>query len=249
MYIPTQPTWIRFSGLPGCGKTTLINSVIDTLTLDGWEIFRLSENLFSRENLKAFHKNPGLNAYQLQAEAIEELLKRTVVLRSKLLARTNHKILVIDQTPFEYLTLFTSAFEHLGFLSSHGANTLYGQIAKLKYTIVNMRSEMRQIRVFYHNLIVPTMIRNVMTREPNPLTYDQTLMHKIFAEVEYLRINVEMVENRTFKIPDVVLYIKYEENCIPTDNLLNAITKKNSKGYMFAKKEDFIQPPIENELL
>ncbi len=189
------PTWLSFNGLPGCGKTTLIERLIPALDFDGWgQIILLPENVCDSATLCNFYRDPRRYAFKLQSDAIERYCS-TIRECGKEIRRKNEKsapYIVIEHTSIDSIFFFTCSYKKQGFIESEGFKCLMVKLENAKMRRDEMCSKLRHIEVCYEGLESNVMIRNITQREKerekkNRIPYTDDILRCTLKEVNFAR--------------------------------------------------------------
>jgi len=219
---PPPNLWLTMSGLPGCGKSTLIDEICPEFSQKGWQIVQMPEDLCIPSTLNAFFREPKQHAFQLQSEAIEKYTAFLYKLRS-ILEQEQQPFIVIEHTSVNTLFQFTNVYEHMQFLSVENWNALLFKF----HTARHLRNQLLScvtsvIKIMYNSpLDVAQMNRNILHRERTKsykVMYSEALLQAILSNVESARriTDFHMQENH-------VITINYEHGYTPSKFVLDQI--------------------------
>lgn len=224
-------TWLRFSGLPGCGKTTTIDGLMERL-MDSPEqktwrkIILMPESVCSRDLLVKFHQNPEMYAYRLQASALKcyyEALKDV----EQSLKDQPHPFLVIEHTSLETIHAFLTAYKRLGFLTRSEHEHLIVELKSIRRQRAIQEKGLRKIWVNFQNLELAEIKKNLIRREMEMQTkrrcLNDTLLREMLVEVENARTLIdECFESHIYwdvlRVP-----VEYVKGLPPVDAVFKAL--------------------------
>ncbi len=213
------PTWLSFSGLPGCGKTTLVDKLIPILDSDGWaQVILLPESVCKTDSLCAFYQRPREIACRLQSEAIDKYCITLSQAEHEIERKNERKpFIVVEHTSVDTIFFFTAAYRKLGFITENDYDFLMEKLDVAKMHRERVRSNLRKIDVCYEKLNLDVMLQNIFRRENRRRTkipYVEEMLRSALREVNFAR-HVSLHSCRKRETRDL-LTVYYTPNHYPT---------------------------------
>ena len=125
------PTWIRMLGIPGCGKSRLIDELSPILKNDGWTVREVFSTLLTYKTAKSMQKNPN-NIFMAQEEIIRNYDNTLTLLERNPPEGLEHQVLVIEHTSIELIYAFTNAYFHTKVITYEQYELLVDRLRRLK---------------------------------------------------------------------------------------------------------------------
>ena len=218
--------WLRFIGLPGCGKTKTIEDLLPNVT-EQYAATNLFCALFAVKYINAFYDNPKQNAYTLQMKGLERYEETLSSISDNQNVLPRHKkfsyfkkekpLIVIEHTALELISFFTDAFYSLGFLSKANLEEIE---AKQKDLFARRESLMSGFKVLRFEFLCESSVavKNVIARDvaTSHVNHDQAVFSSIMSKVGKLHVRA-WSSNNSGKL------LSYTEGLLPTENILRTI--------------------------
>ena len=115
-------TTIKFIGIPGCGKSTLIDKLKETNA----DITVTKEELYTTHDLSELNLNPWQNATPFQEKMIETMAQKEQQ------TRDDELTLNVEHTPIEMIEFFSAAYKLSGFISDYGFECIRNKFRRIK---------------------------------------------------------------------------------------------------------------------
>lgn len=191
---------IKFFGLPGSGKTT----VIETLKQDlGLKLRIINDNLTTEKMLRALWTNPAQNSVTFQHMLIEREKNQEIKLKKDLVLFPNFDY-VIDHTPVEMIEFFNHAYLASTYLSEFSFEQLQIECNKVRTARQPDNGE-KDIYVFLHTPIEQVM-KNIEKRGRAGESFHENY---VFTHIHYA---IETFKNQNLSRKHIT--VPYEENII-----------------------------------
>ena len=201
-------TTIKFIGLPGCGKTSIINLLKEKIDMSNASNISLPSN-----DLYQMYINPKQNTVLYHMKLLEEFQKSY---HERDLSKCN---IYVEHTPFEMFEFFCLANVLAGNITAYGYRYLKDKSFNIKLKQF-MENEPENCIYIYIIANPETCIKNMKERNRDgEFNVDPT----IFAQI-YWFILLHLENN--FKKKFIV---KYEENNFHTESILSFL-KNNIKS-------------------
>lgn len=235
MFSAAKPfsTWLRFSGLPGCGKTSTIEALLErvkSVTPKWQKIICLPESVCEKELLAKFHSEPDTFAYELQKRALERYntaLRKLGVEFDK--QHPSQPILVIEHTSLEAIHAFVIAYFRLGFLTNCEYTSLIATLKTIRRLRANIEKPLRKIWANFHKLEINEILKNITKREGSQpkskrqKTMNENLLKEILCEVDFARSLIDDCFDSSIYWKVWRVSVEYAKDQLPMAPILNAL--------------------------
>ena len=217
------PTWIRLHGIPGCGKSSLLQDN-RMLLEEHFQLFDISSDLFPDDYLNQFYVNPKQNALQLQVIGLRhfrdglERLDKLLAQGAK--ADRGKPILVVEHTSLEMIHYFCLSFRKQKFLSNFNFDEINKQLKLILMKREQLQAGFRLLE-FDYDVCYKVGVRNVSLREERKGEHGALLIDKeIFAET-MRHVSDSHFENWSKRLD--LLSLPYDSGFLPSQIFIGAL--------------------------
>ena len=219
------PLWLPLYGLPGCGKSTLIERIKKHALMADREIFVVGEDLMPGHRVTELLHDMTKESYLFQTEVLEQYYRQLTDLPP---INTGVKRLVIEHVPLEVIHHFN--FAHVNWMNTMSVHAR-SRLQNLEHRVQEQRlAILSQYCVVPVSLVCPVdeAIKNLRKREPSVYTYQACHMGKKNSTfIKLMQFVYQLLENRQWE----TTVFKYQAGVDHADSMVEFLLKHEERNF------------------